>query len=102
MQLDEWADIASQSQISMFIHYASSDEVSENLLFGKALLLHNKDKDIFQHPDFFREHSIPWGKSVEIYTDGVAARTGKKWEQYNYTRESIHCEVFFFLSCMKR
>ena len=77
VQLDESTDVAGFPQLSVFIRYIYNGEVSENLLFCKALPLHTKGEDIFKCLDaFFNEHSIPWGNCAGICTDGAAANTG--------------------------
>ena len=47
IQLDESTDVAGFPQLSVFIRYIYNGEVSENLLFCKALPLHTKGEDIF-------------------------------------------------------
>ena len=77
IQLDESTDVASQPQLSVFIRYVNNEEISEDMLFCKALPLHTKGEDIFQCLDtFFNEHKIPWDKCAGICTDGAAANTG--------------------------
>ena len=77
IHLDESIDVASFPQLSVFIQYICNREVSENLLFCKALPLHTKGEDIFKYLDaFFNKHSIPWENCAGICTDGAAANTG--------------------------
>ena len=67
IQLDESTDVAGFPQLSVFIRYIYNGEVSENLLFCKALPLHTKGEDIFKCLDaFFNEHSIPWENCAGI------------------------------------
>ena len=77
LNLDESTDIAGFPQLSEFIRNIYNGEVSENLLFCKALPLHTKGEDIFKCLDaFFNEHLIPWENCAGICTDGAAANTG--------------------------
>ena len=63
--------------MSVFIRCMYNEEVSENLLFCKALPLHTKGEDIFKCLDgFFNEHSIPWENCAGVCTDVAAANTG--------------------------
>ena len=79
IQLDESTDVAGFIQLSVFIRYIYNGEVSENLLFCKALPLHTKGEDIFKCLDaFFNEHSIPWENCAEI-PDLYRWRSGKYW-----------------------
>ena len=57
--------------------FVKQKEISEDMLFCKALPLHTKGEDIFQCLDtFFNEHAIPWDKCAGVCTDGAAANTG--------------------------
>ena len=76
IQLDESTDVASHPQLSVFIRYVNNEEISEDMLFCKALPLHTKGEDIFQCLDtFFNEHAIPWDKCIKVEMKSPLMRT---------------------------
>ena len=79
VQLNKRTDIASQPQFSVLMPYVDNDEVSDEVLFCKALQLYTEGQNVFQClAKFFSEHSIPWEKYPRICTDSAAACTGNR------------------------
>ncbi|KAI6661442.1 Zinc finger BED domain-containing protein 5-like [Oopsacas minuta] len=77
-QPDESLDIASMSQLSVFIRYVSDCEIIENYAFCRVLpTTTTTGFDILKCLNtLFVSKNIGWGKCVGICIDGAAACTG--------------------------
>ena len=79
IQLDESVDVSSVSQIMVFVRYAVSTSIKEELLFCSALYITTKASDIVEKVNhFFNENEIPWKNLCAVCTDGAPAMLGSK------------------------
>ena len=79
VQIDESVDVASVSQLMIFIRYALSTSVKEELLFCSALDTNTKALDVKEKVDyFFNKNGISLKNLYGVWTDGAPAMLGSK------------------------
>ena len=79
IQIEESVVVASVSQLMVFVRYAVSTSVKEELLFCSALDTNTKASDVMEKVDhFFNENGIAWKNLCGVCTDGAPALLGSK------------------------
>ena len=79
IQLDESVDVSSVSQLMVFVRFAVSTSIKEELLFCSALDITTKASDIKEKVNhYFNENEIPWKNLCAVCTDGVPAMLASK------------------------
>ena len=74
IQIDESVDVASVSQLVVFVRYAVSTTVKEELLFCIALDINTKASNVMEKVDhFFNENGIAGKNLCGVCTDGAPA-----------------------------
>lgn len=78
IQLDESTDIASQSQLLVYVRYCWEGEMIEDFLFCYAMPSRTTGEEVFKALDkFFSQSGLSWDCCIGICTDGAASMTGK-------------------------
>ena len=79
LQLDESTDVASCSQLLVFVRYLAGFAVKEEFLFCSPLKATTKSEDIMNTMNnFMEENDIEWTNLVSLCTDGAPAMMGKR------------------------
>ena len=79
IQIDEFVDVASVSQLMVFVQYTVSVSVTEELLYCSTLDTNTKASDVMEKVDhFFNENGIVWKNLCGVCTDGAPAMLGSK------------------------
>jgi hypothetical protein len=79
IQLDESTDIASCSQLMVFVRYCYNERIKEEFLFCKPLKTTTTATDIMEMVSlFFDEFNFDWKNLVGITTDGAPAMLGSR------------------------
>ncbi|KAL3969146.1 gap junction alpha-4 protein [Sarotherodon galilaeus] len=78
LQLDESADVANLSHLTVFVRYVKDDMIKEDFLFCKPLTTTTKAADVKKlvH-DFFRDNNLSWDMVSAVCTDGAPVMLGK-------------------------
>ncbi|XP_077974121.1 protein FAM200C-like [Styela clava] len=78
-QLDETTDVASLSQLAVFVRYVKEDVIKEDFLFCQPLTTSTKAIDVKKLVDnFFRNNDLSWNMVCAICSDGAPAMLGRK------------------------
>ena len=79
LQLDKSTNVASCSQLLVFVRYLTGFAVKEEFLFCSPLRATTKSEDIMNIVNhFMEENGIEWAKLGSLCTDGVPAIMGKR------------------------
>ena len=79
LQLDETTDVASLSQIAVFMRYVKEDVIKEDFLFCQPLTTLTKAIDVKKLVDnVFRDNNLSWNIVCGICLDGAPAMLGRK------------------------
>ena len=79
LQLDETTDVASLSQLAVFVRYVKEDVKKEDFLFCQLLTTSTKAIDVKKLVDnFFRDNDLSWDMVCAICSDGAPAMLGRK------------------------
>ena len=79
IQLDESTDIASQSQLLVYVRYCWEGEMIEGFLFCYAMPSRTTGEEVFKGlHNFFSQSGLSWDCCIGICTDGAASMTGKR------------------------
>ena len=79
IQIDESVDVASVSQLMVFVRYAVSTSVKKELLFCSALDTNTKASDVMEKVDHFsNENKIVWKNLCGVCTDEAPVMLGSK------------------------
>jgi len=100
IQLDESTDVANCSQLMVFVRWATTNNIKENILFCMPLETTTKGTDIFQKVDhFFEQHGLKWENLCSVCTDGAQAMLGIRSGFSSMAKKmspeatSIHCMI---------
>ena len=98
LQLDESTDVSGLAVLLVFIRYTFEKSIEEDLLLCESLKGNTTGEEIFNIVDsYFRIHEIPWGKCVDVCTDGAMSMVGKisgvvaRIKGVSFTCTSSHC-----------
>lgn len=104
---DESTDVASLSQLLVFVRYINNGDFKDEILFCKPLELTTRGIDVFNLINqFMEDHSIDWKKCISSTTDGAPAMLGKhsgfqaKVKQVSGAA-TIHCMLHREALCAK-
>ena len=79
LQLDESADVASCSQLLVFVRYVHTEDVKEEFLYCKVLDSTTTAQDVMDSiSTFFETEGLQWEKLCGVCTDGAPAMLGAK------------------------
>nr|CAB3267858.1 zinc finger BED domain-containing protein 5-like [Phallusia mammillata] len=78
IQLDESVDVSSVSQLMVFVRYAVSTSIKEELLFCSALDTTTKASDVMEKVNHFFTKNETWKNLCAVCTDGAPAMLGSK------------------------
>ena len=79
IQVDESTDVASCSQLLVFVRYIHREDVKEEFLYCKALATSATAQDVMDSiPNFFDIEGLQWKKLCGVCTDGAPAWLGCK------------------------
>ena len=79
LQLDETTDVASLSQIAVFVRYVKEDVIKEDFIFCQPLTTSTKAIDVTKLVDnLFRDNNLSWDMVCAICSDGAPAMFGRK------------------------
>ena len=98
-QLNESVDVASLSQLIVFVRYVHDQSIEENLLFCRPLETTTQAACMQLVDAVFEEEGLDWGKLVHACTDGApgmfGARSGfaKLLKQKNLKVVTLHCII---------
>ncbi|XP_050058609.1 zinc finger BED domain-containing protein 5-like [Aphis gossypii] len=77
LQLDESTDVASCSQLLVYVRYIKGDDLKEEYLFSESLSTTTRGEDVFQTvKHFIDEKNLQWSKLIGVCTDGAPAMLG--------------------------
>lgn len=77
LQLDESTDVASCSQLLVYVRYIKSYDLKEEYLFSESLSTTTRGEDIFRTiKNFVEEKELQWSKLIGVCTDGAPAMLG--------------------------
>ncbi|XP_039459195.1 protein ZBED8-like [Oreochromis aureus] len=78
LQLDESADVANLSHLTVFVRYVKDDMIKEDFLFCKPLTTTTKAADVKKLvDDFFRDNNLSWDMVSAVCTDRAPVMLGK-------------------------
>ena len=76
--LDESTDVASCSQLLVYVRYIKDDELRQEFLMCRDLKATTKGEDVYEKvKDFYTEEGLPFNKLVGSTTDGAPAMLGR-------------------------
>ena len=79
LQLDESTDVASCSQLLVFVRYVHTEDVKEEFLYCKVLDSTITAQDVMDSiSTFFETEGLQWEKLCGVCTDGAPAMLGAK------------------------
>ena len=79
LQLDESTDVASCSQLLVFVRYVHTEDVKEEFLYCKVLDSTTTAQDVMDSiSTFFETEGLQWEKLCGVCTDGAPAMLGAK------------------------
>ncbi|XP_076806902.1 zinc finger BED domain-containing protein 5-like [Clavelina lepadiformis] len=107
IQLDESTDVASCSQLLVFVRYIHMEDVKEEFLLCNALETTAKAQDVMDTiSKFFETEGIQWEKLCGVCTDGAPAMLGSKSGFQMKVKEKspqvkgVHCMIHrYALAC---
>jgi len=77
LQLDESTDVASCSQLLVYVQYIKGDDIKEEYLFSESLSTTTSGEDVFRTvKNFVDENELQWSKLIGVCTDGAPAMLG--------------------------
>lgn len=77
LQLDESTDVASCSQLLVYVRYIKGDDLKEECLFSESLSTTTRGEDVFQTmKNVIDEKELQWSKLIGVCTDGSPAMLG--------------------------
>ena len=79
IQVDQSTDVASCSQLLVFVRYIHMEDVKEEFLYCKALETSATAQDVMDNiSNFFDIEGLQWEKLCGVCTDGAPALLGCK------------------------
>ena len=99
IQLDESTDVASCSQLLVFVRYVHMEDVKEEFLLCNALETTAKAQDVMDTiSKFFETEGLQWEKLCGVCTDGAPAMLGSKSGFQMKVKEKsqvkgVHCMI---------
>ena len=79
LQLDESVDVASCSQLLVFIRYVHMEDVKEKFLYCNIVKTTATAQDVVDsYSEFFETECLQWEKLCGVCTDGAPAMLGSK------------------------
>ncbi|XP_068205374.1 protein FAM200C-like [Palaemon carinicauda] len=79
LQLDESTDVASCSQLIVYVRYLDVDVMKEEYLFSEPLATATRGKNIFKILEaFLLKHELGWDALVGVCTDAAPSTAGGK------------------------
>ncbi|XP_076348017.1 protein FAM200C-like [Tachypleus tridentatus] len=79
LQLDESTDVASCSQLIVYIHYRDREVMKEGYLFSEPVATTTRGEDIFKILEtFLLKHGLSWEALVGLCTNGAPSMIGCK------------------------
>ena len=79
LQLDESTDVASCSQLLVFVRYVHTEDVNEEFLYCKVLDSTTTAQDVMDSiSTFFETEGLQWEKLCGVCTGGAPAMLGAK------------------------
>ena len=107
IQIDESTDVASCSQLLVFVRYIHMKDVNEEFLYCKALETSATAQDVMDSiSNFFDIESLQWEKLCGVCTDGAPAMLGCKSGLQMKVKEKppegrrVHCMIHqYTLAC---
>lgn len=77
LQLDESTDVASCSQLIVYVRYIKGDDLKEEYLFSESPSTTTRGEDVFRTmKNFINEKELQWSKLIGVCTDGAPAMLG--------------------------
>ena len=107
IQVDESTDVASCSQVLVFVRYIHMEDVKEEFLYSKALATSATAQDVMDSiSNFFDIEGLQWEKLCSVCIDGAPAMLGcKSGFQMKVKEKSpevgrVHCMIHrYTLAC---
>ncbi|XP_067949769.1 protein FAM200C-like [Watersipora subatra] len=100
IQLDEFTDVASMSQLMVFARYVHRETIEKEFLFCSPLTETTTAADVMNLvSDFFSKEHLDWGKLIGVCTDGAPAMLGCRAgfaqlvKEKNPLEVSTHCFI---------
>ena len=98
IQLDESTDVASCSQLMVFVKYVHLNSFKEELLFCSRLEKTTKAVDVFEKvSSFFELENLLWENLCGCCTDGAPAMLGTKSGFQAYVKKKIQTQKAFIV-----
>ncbi|XP_025202808.1 zinc finger BED domain-containing protein 5-like, partial [Melanaphis sacchari] len=93
--LDESTDVASCSQLLVYIRYIFGDDLKEEYLFSESLSTTTRGEDIFRIvKNCVDEKRLQWSKLIGVCTDGAPAMLGIRSGFQTLMKEVAPFELF--------
>ena len=100
IQLDESTDESNFSQLMVFVRWATTDGLQEEILYCSPLETTTRAADILVNVEnFFKKHDLKWQNLCSVCTDGAPAMLGarsgfaKLIQDLNSEATSVHCMI---------
>ena len=88
VQLDESTDVASCSQLLVFVQYIQKEDVKEEFLYCNSSKTTATAQDVMNNiSKFYETQGLQWGKLCSVCTDGALAMLGCKSGFQMYVKE---------------
>ena len=100
IQLDESTDVSNFSQLMVFVRWATTDGLQEEILYCSPLETTTRAADVLVNVEnFFIKHDLKWQNLCSVCTDGASAMLGarsgfaKLIRDLNPEATSVHCMI---------